>query len=228
MRKLLLLSIVGAILVSCGTSNSVVNNGMFQKRKYTSGWFLKKNKSVEKKAANEENLALEEVEKEFLKTEQSSTPEKKESVSSSKVVVKRKQATSNDDSSFDKKSRTKESSKRKSTQRIKSISKESQTADNSTIALEKFGHEEETHKKQNKNYDNSSSSSGDLELILLVLLAIILPPLAVYLVQDTSTMFVVDLILFLIGWSSFWFFSLGGLAALAAVVIALLVVFGVL
>lgn len=227
MRKIILLSLISAILVSCGTSNSVVNDGLFQKRKYTSGWFIKKKKGVEKKSANEENLALEEVEKEFPKKEQSSTS-KKETNDLSHVVEKKKSITTDEASALDKTSSNSNTSKRDRKKGIVSNTKENEKAKNSAIAIEEFGHEEQTHKKEVVNQDKSRSSSGDLEIILLVLLAFILPPLAVYLVQDTSTMFVVDLILFLIGWSSFWFFSLGGLAALAAVVIALLVVFGVL
>lgn len=226
MKKLILLSLLGAFLIGCGTSNSVVNDGLFQKRKYTSGWFVKKNKGVEKKSANEENLAFKEQDVRSSKaklTQQSNessntvkhTDVKNESINDTKTL-KRNTTTS----------QQKRKVAAKSTQIVRNnLVKEAQTKTNT--ATERFVKEELSTSTSDQREKHSSSSS-DVEIILLVLLALIIPPLAVYLVQDTSTMFVVDLILFIIGWGSFWFFSLGGLASLVAVVIALLVVFGVL
>lgn len=74
-----------------------------------------------------------------------------------------------------------------------------------------------------------STSDSDVMLIILVILAIIIPPLAVYLVKDISTPFWINLILALIGWGV-GFALLGGalawLGGLAAIIHALLIVLG--
>jgi uncharacterized membrane protein YqaE (UPF0057 family) len=67
-----------------------------------------------------------------------------------------------------------------------------------------------------------SSSDADLELILLVILAIFIPPLAVYLKDNgISKWFWVTLILCLFSFSVFYF-AFGGTLWLAAVIIALM------
>ncbi len=73
----------------------------------------------------------------------------------------------------------------------------------------------------------SSSGDSDVALILLVILAIILPPLAVFLVEGTSKWFWVTLILCIFGGGFFFTPYLGGLWLIAAI-IALLVVLGAL
>ena len=74
---------------------------------------------------------------------------------------------------------------------------------------------------------NQMGTDSDVNLVLLVILAIILPPLAVYLKHHTiDTWFWVTLILTVLALGLFvGSFSLGGLFGLAAVVIALLYVF---
>lgn len=71
--------------------------------------------------------------------------------------------------------------------------------------------------------DNDATTGGDAELILLVILAIILPPLAVYLYDGSaSTMFWITLILcilsggFIFGFGGY-LFGLWGLAVLLAI-----------
>lgn len=71
--------------------------------------------------------------------------------------------------------------------------------------------------------DNDATTGGDTELILLVILAIILPPLAVYLYDGSaSTMFWITLILcilsggFIFGFGGY-LFGLWGLAVLLAI-----------
>ncbi len=72
---------------------------------------------------------------------------------------------------------------------------------------------------------NGSSSQSDVKLIILVILAIFLPPLACYLKEKTTnTWFWVTLILCLLVFS-YWFFHLGGLAWLIAEIIAILYIF---
>jgi uncharacterized membrane protein YqaE (UPF0057 family) len=84
-------------------------------------------------------------------------------------------------------------------------------------------------KKQVKEIKKSVSASSDdlLFLILLVILALILPPLAVFIVDGDSNIFWLTLILWLIGWGvglALFGFGIAALCSLAAAIIALLVV----
>jgi uncharacterized membrane protein YqaE (UPF0057 family) len=76
----------------------------------------------------------------------------------------------------------------------------------------------------------SNASDSEVHLVLLVILAILLPPLAVYLKHKTiDTWFWITLILTLLGYGLiFGAQGWGGAFALAAVVIALLYVFDVI
>jgi uncharacterized membrane protein YqaE (UPF0057 family) len=82
--------------------------------------------------------------------------------------------------------------------------------------------------KHNKRTSVPSSEPADDMLILLVILAIFIPPLAVYLKEGVTPMFWITLILWLIGgaflFGRFGYGYIGGLGLLA-IVLALLVVF---
>jgi uncharacterized membrane protein YqaE (UPF0057 family) len=71
---------------------------------------------------------------------------------------------------------------------------------------------------------------SDVMLVLLVILAIFLPPLAIYLKSKDvrNKWFLITLILCLVSLIGWWFFFYSGLLYLAAVVIALLYVFDML
>lgn len=82
-------------------------------------------------------------------------------------------------------------------------------------------------RKEIRNYYTSKKSGKetDVNLLILVVLAILLPPVAVYLYeQETNTKFWITLLLFLLGIAGAVFFS--WLLIFAAVVFALLVVLG--
>lgn len=86
----------------------------------------------------------------------------------------------------------------------------------------------EENKVVTTEQENSATPASDVPLWVYVLLALFIPPLAVYLKQGVTNMFWIDLILFILGYGLFRFsYYLWG-AALAAVVIALLVVFDVM
>lgn len=72
----------------------------------------------------------------------------------------------------------------------------------------------------------SSTTAGDVDLVILVILAIFIPPLAVYLKEGATSRFVLDLILALIGVVGWWIFPFAGLAYLAAIIYALIIVLG--
>lgn len=75
--------------------------------------------------------------------------------------------------------------------------------------------------------ENEGQPQGDVELILLVILAILLPPLAVFLEQGVTKWFWITLILCIFGGGVFFYPVIGGLW-LIAVIIALFVVFGLI
>ena len=86
-------------------------------------------------------------------------------------------------------------------------------------------------KKLNRIIDASfpgDNTSSDANLILLVILAILIPPLGVYLYDGTSTMFWVTLILCLLG-GPLWFYVpfVGGLWGIA-IILAVLYVLGII
>ncbi|MBD3639295.1 MAG: YqaE/Pmp3 family membrane protein [Crocinitomicaceae bacterium] len=66
-------------------------------------------------------------------------------------------------------------------------------------------------------------------LVLLIILAIILPPLAVGIYEGITGRFWLVLVLWILGWGVGWWLlgGLGGLCSLVAVVLALLIVLGV-
>lgn len=73
-------------------------------------------------------------------------------------------------------------------------------------------------------------TDGTAELIIMILLCLIIPPLAILLYEGLSGNFWIDLLLFIIGVSAYGVLSffIGWLALLAAVVFAFLVVFDML
>lgn len=87
-----------------------------------------------------------------------------------------------------------------------------------------------TSEKQIIPVSSDATTGGDTELILLVILAIIIPPLGVYLKDGSvSTMFWITLILCLLGggWLWGWGFFFGGFWGIAAI-LALLYVLDVI
>jgi len=107
------------------------------------------------------------------------------------------------------------------------VNEPTQTESTST----KTDQQDDATQARNNTPENAAAPEGDVGLVLLVILAIILPPLAVYLVEGTTTVFWIDLICWLIGgvffFGRFGYGYIGGLGLLA-VVLALLVVFDVL
>lgn len=98
------------------------------------------------------------------------------------------------------------------------------------IASVKKERAENTHKLRSpvlksKTWSASSrSAAGDVDLIILVILAILLPPLAVYLVEEASTRFWITLILCLLSGGVGFFFVFGWGLWFVAMLIALLTV----
>lgn len=76
--------------------------------------------------------------------------------------------------------------------------------------------------RQKNKKEAPAAASGDVKLILCIILAIIIPPLGMYVWdKQTDIWFIVDLILFILLFSWFFWGSLG-LLGLTAIIIALL------
>ena len=211
MKKLLSFLILSAILVSCGTSNSVVNDGLFQKRKYTSGWFIKKNKNVEKKSSNKEGLAFQDkVNLEKPKNEKIIVKNDDKALEKTKVIADNKESSLQ----IVKKKETNKKEKQSDFKNAKSITK-TNTKNKQDLTINTFGNEKEDLKTESKSENNSNSSSSDVALILLVILCFILPPLAVWLASSDTTQLIISIILTLLFW-------------LPGIIHALLVVLGVI
>lgn len=78
--------------------------------------------------------------------------------------------------------------------------------------------------------ENKNRGGGSLPLILLIILAIFIPPLAVGLYEGITGRFWLVLILWLLAWGlGGWFFGphIGALFSLLAIILALLIVLGV-
>lgn len=214
--------IAGIILASCSTGNDVVRGRGIQKRKYNDGYYIswKKNNGKSEadskesvKNSSEENLA--ENKSENLKT--NIQPENEKTLS---YIVE----TGNEDFML--------------TQEELNTENESNEI-SSPLVVTKPGIRAMTIKPGRlletatniKKVSENSGASGDVMLILLVILAIILPPLAVFLFEGATGRFWITLILWLLGWGVGWYIFHGGLAglcSLVAIIFALLIVLGVI
>lgn len=196
MKKLFSLLILSAILVSCGTSNNVVNNRLFQKRKYTSGWFIKKKQKVDKKSSNEEGLAFQdELNSEKPKSEHLSVKNDDKALEKT-IAIDNKNETPIQIISKKKKNDNGKKSVFKNEQLIAKINSKNKE----NLAVNTFGNEKEDLNVASKNEKNSNSTSSDVVLILLVILCFILPPLAVWLATSDSRQLIISIILTILFW----------------------------
>jgi uncharacterized membrane protein YqaE (UPF0057 family) len=210
------------ILASCATSSDVVDGGLFQKRKYNKGFHINKTKKIAtpKTLENEvemANVVLEEkVSNDFVSNNQvvSSTPEQ-----------------NNKENNFSNESKISEIE-------IISINNEDSKTENNEIKnVNNQNFRRDIIKRSiNKSSrvtsfisSNVSQTSSDAMFILLIILALFLPPLAVFIFEDASKRFWITLILWAIGWGVGWALlgpGLAGVCSLAAVIYALLIVLG--
>ncbi len=212
--------IIIALVSSCSTSNDVASNRGIQKRKYNKGFFVSKNvKGFDKKTQqkNVKYIELNEEITEVINSQINTKENASEFVSQStntELAVSDGNVVLENDSKNNNISDT--DNKTESTETIEN--------DNLKTNINK----KKTLKKQTKQQPKNKSPGSDVELILLVILAIIIPPLAVFLYEEASTRFWIDLILALLGWGFLaWilpgFVFIGGLAA---IIYALLIVTG--
>ena len=203
------------VLASCASSSDVVDGGLFQKRKYNKGWHINSKTKVKNtgdvKIEQEEVLFAKSNIKETVKTDKSiSASELNELPVANDIVVS-------------------EDTKLKSNKVLKEKSNSFETI----IPFVKRTSREEGSSRVQKFIGTSdlTDTSDDVELIIMVILAIILPPLAVGIYEGITTRFWITLILWLIAWGiggALLGFGIAGLCSLIAVVYALLIVLGVI
>ncbi|MEX1001146.1 MAG: YqaE/Pmp3 family membrane protein [Crocinitomicaceae bacterium] len=209
-----------ALLSSCVGTNAVTNGHGIQKRKYTKGFYIEKGKTTfstaEKSKSNTEILENEEEVAEWntISEEKRDNPDvQKEELSKNPEVNKEEK----EEVSKDLNGETTETStlSQKQLQRM-------DASDQNLIS--RFKKVKAEVKQLNKR------SAGGVHIIILVILALFLPPLAVALYEGITVRFWIDLVLFLVGLGlGFWLLAgLWWIAGLAAVIYALLIVLGVI
>lgn len=221
-----LLIVFAFILGACGSSNSVVNNHLISKRKYTKGFHVNKRSNLKSDKGEEEVVALKkDSNKEVVKSTRKNAIESKETSIQPKEVMAALQT---------KESNSSASEGPGSTNSVSLSDGPDQDGSTREARVEKNevnSNESNTSSKTTKSKDLTRSPDlGDpIMLILAIILALIIPPLAILIFKGVSTWFWVDLLLFIIGIGGFFLLSgLGWACAVAAIVIAFLVIFDVI
>ena len=210
-----------ALVSSCSTSNDVASNRGIQKRKYNKGFFISKNaKGLDTKKTQQKNVKPIELNEEITEVINSQINTK------DNVSEFVNQSTNTELAISDGNVVLENDSKVKNVPVSDNKTESTETLENDNLKTNI--NKKKTLKKQTKQQHKNKSPGSDVELILLVILAIIIPPLAVFLYEEASTRFWIDLILALLGWGFLaWilpgFVFIGGLAA---IIYALLIVTG--
>lgn len=189
--KIIFSGLVGLALIlgSCGSSNNVVSNGLIQKRKYKKGFFFKSNKDlrVVRENAEEKNSIVVNGENIEIYDGLSADISPSQDLNTSLALGKEIQATKDliplgmGEVSIQ--------TKLKETNSPQFISNTKTKNEVRTSSREKI--------EQRRKIDSNSTSADD-RLILLVILAILIPPLAVFLARGIGTEFWISLILTLL------------------------------
>lgn len=220
----ILISVV--VLASCGTSHDVVDGGLFQKRKYNKGYHFSKKSKVDFKSSDEQDVAIE-----FSSTiteESNPTSQKVDLVEEAIVTVSNSSnATLDINTIQDTPIKTSSFAKVEKTA-TSNISLVKSTVTNKKLSLSNFV-ANKIQAKQSGNISEVGSTLMDGMTVILIILAILLPPVAVLLYEGATSRFWIDLLLALIGWGLGWFLlgpHLAWVAGLAAIIYALLIVLG--
>lgn len=230
MKKIKTLSILIfsiLLLVSCGTSHSVVVGGLFQKRKYNKGYHFSKKSNYKpvKKTVNEEII--------FSSSDSANDTESSQEINltqSETLITSGNEISSTETFNTEKKEVMVTEVDLKQTNKpfLKNIR---------TLGTHDLPHRDLMQKIVRKSpvkifskgsTSELSQSASDIAIILLVIIAIFIPPLAVFLYEGATSRFWIDLILAIIGWSVGWYLlgALAWLAGLLAVIYAILIVVG--
>lgn len=211
--------VLSMAISSCSTSESVVGNGFLQKRKYNKGFHkTKKSKVKPNKNNNKEVLVLNSAENSDI-----------EKLHKTENVVKVSKTNNTYDKQLDEEKNTVEEQLVlvKNTTKENSIESESKTKKTSKLihAVENKFNNAKTVLKEKTSLSipsNTSSTLADTMFILLIILAFLIPPLAVGIHTNVDWLKVLIALLLM-----FSFFAVKILVSLA-VIYALLVIFDIL
>ncbi len=237
MKKVSVLSIIAlfAIVVSsCGSSNNVVSNHGISKRKYNKGFFFQRKSNL--KTANTKVKDAEfDGDKTLAKTEK--VKAKKATSKKSKVTTRKSTLENSNIAKVESTHLLEKTVINEEVQETQHFLYEGEDGIESSVTESQHLETSESIDEmpyENRNQSPKKSSGqagrGDIDIVILVILAIIIPPLAVFLYEDITTRFWIDLILALVGYGvGFGLLGgVGGLLGLAAIIYALLIVLEVI
>lgn len=220
LRAYLAFLLVGVLVASCSASRDTVGGGLIQKRKYTKGFYLnrhsggKSDEARTKRTLQREKAGV--VSGEVISESNDAAALVRQNAVISAVPV----------------SETPHSSAAAPGHVFRHTATSSAAVPTISGAGEKNTQPEIQQEKkpvrQVMQLKKKAGSSGDIKLVILVILALIIPPLAVGLFEGITARFWLTLVLFLIGIGVGWMFGLAWACAVAAVVYALLIVLGVI
>lgn len=223
--KFIFSGIVGLALIlgSCGTSNSVVSNGLIQKRKYNKGFFMKQNGQFKtaKADSKEENTlvaAPEVAENSLIKTVERPAVAKAQIQNEATAEVRNDLYASADLSIAP----TVENNQPMAGYTTECFTETTNSSNSRKEVRKELRAEVKKWRKQ-----ENGSSAMDGFTVLLIILAILIPPLAVLLYEGATGRFWIDLILALLGWGlAYWLLgpTIAFLGGLLAIIYALLIV----
>lgn len=231
--KLTLSMLIAVVLVSsCGMSGNGFSGSSIQKRKYTSGFYLNGKgslKGLKGSADSKEDKEAENRKSELKHAEVDSKEETTGKVETPIIKTQQEEVVVNQEVATvetSNETNTPVVSPKEDNNVAKTVSKE----DAKAVTKKPMNQIQAVKKVLNAKKAATVDTSDPLILILLVILALILPPLAVFLVDGASNRFIIDLILWIIGWGiGFWLIPhLAWLCSIIAVVYALLIVLGVI
>lgn len=237
MKKVSILSLIALVAIvisSCGSSNSVVSNSIFSKRKYNKGIFINKKGNFKTADAKTKDAEIKES-KSIAKAEKVEAKQAKK-VQELSVVETAIPVTDAMNESLDIIVPNEVKIEQAPIETRALLSDDSNGLE-WTVTKRDDSQMGESMKQQSTNYSTKNTKkdkSGwaaavDGMTILLVILALIIPPLAVFLFEGATSRFWIDLLLAILGIGLG--IGLGGLAylaALAAVIYALLIVLNVI
>lgn len=194
MKKTLVFVLAISIIASCTTSNQVVSNKLFQKRKYKKGWHVNSINKIDKtKKYEETELALEETNSEEVQIVKSTEiVAKSEAVQATSVVVANNAVM-----------KTKSVSEKQKQNKSKNNSASNEIIDESPAFFTASKQVKNTESKQviSTESNKSNSSNSGAPFIVLLILCFLLPPVTVGLVSGwSSTEFIISIVLTLLFW----------------------------
>ena len=230
MKKVSILSLVTILMIvisSCGSSNNVVNNHGITKRKYNKGFFFQRNSNL--RTANSEvkderanaDKTLAKQEKVDAKRAQKESAKQKTTVEQTLAAENAaNQSTTN--AAEVERTLTAQENERSSDGASTSEPETQAFTSRETIDQQPISNRNNTRKK----HTNGAAGGSDVELVLLVILAIILPPLAVFLFEGATSRFWIDLVLAILGFGIGFgiLHGIWGLLGLISIIYALLIV----